>query len=70
MGFVDAFMPDGTVELKISDLQSLFRSDALNYADNKCMVNGLKAGLPHRHILIMIGEDEKENKEVLDGNNL
>lgn len=56
----DLFMPDGRVELKIIDLKELFRLEALNYAENKCMINGLKAGLPAEHILIMIGENNKE----------
>lgn len=58
----DLFTPDGKVELKITDLKELFRLEALNYAENKCMLNGLKAGLPAEHILTMIGENE-ENKE-------
>lgn len=54
------FIPDGKVELKITDLKELFRLEAMNYAENKCMINGLKAGLPNEHILIMIGENNKE----------
>lgn len=60
---VDTFSSDGIVQLKIRDLKDLFRSDALNWAENKCMVNGLKAGLPTEHILIMIGENEEEKDE-------
>lgn len=56
------FTPDGKAEIKISDLKELFRSDAISWAENKCMVNGLKAGLPAEHILTMIGE--KEESEV------
>ena len=56
----DLFMPDGRVELKITGLKDLFRLEALNYAENKCMINGLKAGLPAEHILTMIGENDKE----------
>lgn len=57
----DLFTPDGKVELKITDLKELFRLEALNYAENKCMLNGLKAGLPAEHILTMIGEKEEED---------
>lgn len=64
---VDMFTPEGKVELKISDLRELFRSDALNWAENKCMINGLKAGLPVEHILAMIGENE-EVKDESKGN--
>lgn len=60
---VDVFTSDGTVTIKIRDLKDLFRSDALNWAQNMCMVNGLKAGLPAKHILMMIGENEEENDE-------
>lgn len=59
----DMFVPDGKVEIKISDLKELFRNDALSWAENKCMLNGLKAGLPADHILIMVGENkESEDK--------
>ena len=58
----DLFTPDGRVELKITDLKELFRLEALNYAENKCMINGLKAGLPAEHILTMIGESDKEEE--------
>ena len=59
----DLFVPNGKVELKISDLQDLFRSDALSWAQNTCMINGLKANLPAEHILIMIGETEEDKNE-------
>jgi len=58
----DLFTPDGKVELKIVDLKELFRLEALNYAENKCMLNGLKAGIPYEHILTMIGENDKEEE--------
>lgn len=61
---VDVFTSDGKVEIKIKDLKDLFRSDALNWAQNQCMVNGLKAGLPAEHILTMIGENEEEPDDV------
>lgn len=64
---VDAFSSDGKAELKIGDLKQIFRSDALNWAQNMCMVNGLKAGLPAEHILTMIGEN-KEEKDESKGN--
>jgi len=57
---VDVFTSDGVVQLKVNDLKNLFRSDALNWAQNMCMVNGLKAGVPAEHILAMIGENEEE----------
>lgn len=63
MGFVDMFTPDGTVELKVSDLQNIFKSDALNWAENRCLKNGLRAGVPAEHILAMLDEDEEENHE-------
>ena len=63
----DMFIPDGKVEIKISDLKELFRNDALSWAENKCMINGLKAGLPANHILTMIGENE-ESEDNNNGN--
>ena len=63
MNIIDTFSLDGKVELKVSDLKQLFRSDALNWAENKCMINGLKANLPAEHILTMIGETEEDKNE-------
>lgn len=60
---IDTFSSDGKVELKISDLKQIFRTDALNWAQNTCMINGLKAGLPAEHILTMIGENKEDNDE-------
>lgn len=59
----DLFTPDGKVELKITDLKELFRLEAINHAENMCMINGLRAGIPADHILTMIGEniEEEEN---------
>lgn len=56
------FVPDGKIEMKVADVKDLFRQEALNWAENKCMINGLKAGLPAEHILAMIGEND-ENKD-------
>lgn len=63
MGLVDMFTPDGTVELKISDLQNLFRQEALNWAENKCLINGLRAGVPAEHILAMLDEDNNKEED-------
>lgn len=60
---VDAFTSDGNVTIKIADLKQLFRDNALNYAQNTCMINGLKAGLKHEDILIMIGKN-KESEDI------
>lgn len=57
MGFMNLCTPDGKVELKVSDLKELFRSEAADEAENRCLINGLKAGLPAEHILTMIGEE-------------
>ena len=66
MGLVDMFTPDGTVELKISDLQNLFRQEALNRAENRCMINGLRAGVPAEHILAMLDEDNNKEEVIND----
>lgn len=57
MGLVDVFACEDRVELKVSDLMRIMRNEALSYAHNMVMVNGLKAHLPHNHILIMIDEE-------------
>lgn len=61
MALTDMFVPDGKVEIKIADLKEMLRQEALSQAETKCMLNGLKAGLPARHILIMIGENEEDS---------
>ena len=62
MGLVDMFTPDGTVQLKISDLQNLFKLNALNWAENRCLKNGLRAGVPAEHILAMLDEKEEDSE--------
>ncbi len=61
MAFADMFVPEGTVELKIVELRDMFRSDALNWAENRCMRNGLRAGVPAEHILAMLDEDNNDD---------
>lgn len=63
MGLADAFGCEDRVQLKVSDLTCIIKNEALNWAQNTCMINGLKAGLPHEHILIMIGENDTTNME-------
>lgn len=62
MAFADMFIPEGTVEIKIADLRDMFRTDALNWAENRCLINGLRAGVPAEHILAMLDEDNKEEE--------
>lgn len=57
MGLGDAFLPDAKVEIKVVELKELFRSEAADEVENRCLINGLKAGLPAEHILTMIGEE-------------
>lgn len=64
MALTDMFIPEGTVEIKVVDLRDLFRSEALNWAENRCLINGLRAGVPAQHILAMLDEkEEDENNE-------
>lgn len=64
MALPDMFIPEGTVEIKVVDLRDLFRSEALNWAENRCLINGLRAGVPAQHILAMLDEkEEDENNE-------
>lgn len=62
MGTFDALTSDGTLTLKVSDLKTIFKNEAWAMAENKCLINGLKAGLPAEHILTMIGEKKEEEK--------
>lgn len=64
MGLADAFACEDRVQLKVSDLMQIMKMEALNYAQNQCMIEGLKAHLPHNHILIMIGEGPTCVEEV------
>lgn len=64
MGLADAFSAEDRVQLKVSDLMGIMRSDALNWAQNQCLVNGIKAHLPHNHMLIMIGEEPTYTEEA------
>lgn len=57
MGLADTFGAEDRVPLKVSDLMTLMRSDSRNFVRNQFIVNGLKAHLPHNHILMMIGEN-------------
>lgn len=63
MAFADAFVPEGTVQIRIVDLKDLFKTEALNWAENRCLKNGLRAGVPAEHILAMLDEDFKEEDE-------
>lgn len=56
MGLVDVFSPEERVELKVNELINYFRNEAHTNAENKVMINGLRAGLPGDHILVMIGK--------------
>lgn len=63
MGLADAFNAEDRVPLKVSTLSDILRAEATSHAANKFMINGLKAGLPAEHILIMIGENEEAVNE-------
>jgi hypothetical protein len=56
MGIVDAFSKDDRVELRVNELIGYFRGEAQTYAENKVMINGLRAGLSPDDILVMIGK--------------
>ena len=70
MGLVDMFSPEEKVTLNVNELISYFRHEARIYAENTVMINGLRAGLPASHVLVMVGklgtdcdELKTENKE-------
>lgn len=60
MGIVDVFSKDDRVELKVNELIEYFRDEGRTNAKNEIMINGLKAGMPASHILVMIGENKKD----------
>lgn len=62
MGIIDAFSKDDRVELKVCELLNYFKSEAKTDARNEIMLNGLRAGIPHEVILIMLGEKVPENE--------
>ena len=70
MGLSDAFGREDRIELKVNELVSYFRNEASIYAENTVLINGLRAGLPADHILIMAGKlgtdclGVRESKEV------
>lgn len=55
MGVMDAFNAEDRVQLKVGELIAYFRAEARTNAKNELLVNGLRAGLPDKHILIMGG---------------
>lgn len=63
MGLVDAIGRENRVELTVSDLQSIMRTEALSWAQNQVMINGLKAHISHDDILTMVGENDTEESE-------
>ena len=58
MGLVDVFGSEDRVSLKVNDLINYFRGEAQVYAKNEVLLNGIRSGLPHSHILVMLGENE------------
>lgn len=60
MGLADVIGQEPRVEMTVSELKEVLRSDALSWAQNTCLINGVKAGLPAQHILTMIGENEHD----------
>lgn len=71
MGLVDLFSPEEKITLSINELIGYFRQEARVYAENKVIINGLRAGIPSDQILVMIGKLgtdydslKKESEEV------
>lgn len=67
MGLCDTFGREDRIEIKVNELVSYFRNEASIYAENTVLINGLRAGLPADHMLIMIGKlgtDCLEKSEV------
>lgn len=67
MGLVDVFSSEDRANLKVNELLNYFKEVGRVNAENKVMVNGLRAGLPAEHILIMagyLGTDYTETCEV------
>lgn len=58
MRLTDVLGKDATAELKVTELIAILRSEASAWAKNEVMLNGLKAKIPHKHILAMVGESD------------
>ena len=63
MGLCDVFGSEDRIQLKVNELVDYFRDEARMYVNNTVMINGLKAGVPSEHILIMMGESNTDLKE-------
>lgn len=59
MGFADVLGAEKTVDLKVSEIFSLFKESALLNAENKIMLNGYKKHIEHDVVLTLLGKKEE-----------
>ena len=60
MGLVDAFSADRTVEVKVIELEGLLKNAGILQAENRCLKNGLRNGVPAKYIFKMLDEYNEE----------
>lgn len=58
MGLLDSLGTSPTTTVKVDELYEVLKMSSLNWAQNTCLINGVKAHLPYSHILMMIGETD------------
>lgn len=72
MGFMDAFNPEATTELKVGELYEMLQQAAENAQTAKFLLNGVKNEVPYKYIReIVTGEkepDESEDPVVMNAN--
>lgn len=65
MGFMDAFTPETTIELKGSVLSEIIKEAAEHRAVANHLLNGVKNEVPHKYIReVIIGEKEEKDTKI------
>jgi len=65
MGFMDAFTPETTIELKVSVLSEIIKEAAEHRAVANHLLNGVKNEVPHKYIReVITGEKEEKDTEI------
>ena len=63
MGLADAFGKEETVNIKLTELETLIERRVRCEEDNKLIINGLENGVKKRDILAMLGKLKKESED-------
>ena len=67
MGFMDAFTPETTIELKVSVLSEIIKEAAEHRAAANHLLNGVKNEVPHKYIREVISGEKEEKDTKIDG---